>query len=96
MFLRKRAAKNKKPKVRYSEYLSHEGEPKHFKTYEIPQDIEEALMANGFFLKKRVWRNMSKIRRSYARAGKQFEDDCRKKTFRPRRPSIYSSPGMTS
>lgn len=91
MFLQKRTTKNKKPKVKYSEYIVHEDEQKNLKSYVIDQDTEEELLANRYFLKRRVWKNIEKIRRSHARINRQF-DKRDKKSFRPRRSSVYSSP----
>ncbi len=71
MFLRHRLVKNKDPKVENSQYLNHELEPKRLKIYKIAPEIEEELLANRYFLKRRVWKNMDKIRRSDARANRR-------------------------
>ncbi len=67
MFLRYESVKKKQPKVENSQYLNHELEPKRLRTYKIAPEIEEELLANRYFLKRRVWKNMNKIRRSDAR-----------------------------
>lgn len=64
-----------------NEYQAHELEPKRFKTYEISSGVEDELLANRFFLKRRVWRNMNKIRRAYARVAVE-EYEARSKRLR--------------
>ena len=61
MFLQRNNAKNKESKIKYEYYLSLKSEPRHSKVYEIDSEIEEELLANRFFLKRRVWKNMDKI-----------------------------------
>jgi hypothetical protein len=67
MILQQFIVKNKKPKIKYEDYLSLESEPRLSKFYEIDLEIEEDLRANRFFLKRRVWKNMDKIRVTNAR-----------------------------
>ncbi|HZP55846.1 MAG TPA: hypothetical protein VFB03_03720 [Candidatus Saccharimonadales bacterium] len=44
-------------------FLAHEQEPvDNWKSF-APDDIKQELFENRFFLKRRVWRNMRKIRR---------------------------------
>ena len=66
MYLRQNAT-NKKPKINYFEYQRHENEPKIRRYYAVSPELEDELLDNGYFLKRRVWRNMKKIRREYSR-----------------------------
>lgn len=54
-------------KTREDDYLLHKSEPNNFRIYEIPSDVEEELLVNRFFLKRRVWKNMEKIKRAQPR-----------------------------
>lgn len=94
MFLKRRIVKNKHPKVKYTEYLNHEDEPKRFKNYSVPSDVKDELMANRYFLKRRVWKNMEKIRRSNILLDKRPNEpkEPKSKVLRPRQAQLPSSP----
>lgn len=82
MFLKRRIVKNKQAKVKYTEYLDHEREPKRLKNYNIASDVKAELLANRFFLKRRVWKNMKKIKRSSTLIDRCL-DEPRSRAFRP-------------
>lgn len=60
----KQANKNPK-KINHFKYQVNENEPKIHAGYDIPPEIEDELLDNGYVLKRRVWRNMRKIQRQY-------------------------------
>jgi hypothetical protein len=54
---------NSDPTMNGPYFLSHELEPiDNYRSF-APNEIKEELYENRFFLKRRVWRNMRKIRR---------------------------------
>jgi hypothetical protein len=83
MFLQPNSVKNKQPKIKSENYLSLESEPGHTGVYAIDPETEEELLSNRYFLKRRVWRNMGKIRRVNSRADRVHQLP-EKRTFRPR------------
>lgn len=83
MFLHYGRVKNKQPKTKYEDYLNHESEPRQPTTYNIDPELEDELMANRFFLKRRVWKNMDKIRRANARLNTSYQSH-NKKVLKPR------------
>ncbi|PJE65518.1 hypothetical protein COU91_01235 [Candidatus Saccharibacteria bacterium CG10_big_fil_rev_8_21_14_0_10_47_8] len=83
MFLQHKSVKNKEPKIKYEDYLSLESEPKYSKTHKVNQYLDEELLANRFFLKRRVWKNMDKIRRTNARLNTPHQSHD-KRVFKPR------------
>lgn len=56
---------NKKPKTNWFEYEPHEHEPK-VRNVDVSPELADELLDGSYFLKKRVWRNMKKIRKQYA------------------------------
>lgn len=76
-----------KPKVKYSAYLYHEKEPRTFASGTMPPEVEHELLANRFFLKRRVWKNMEKIRR--ANRLDKFQKPVRQeRLYRPRHQAV--------
>lgn len=80
MYIR-RIASNKQPNIKDKEYLGLKSEPHDFGQYGVTPEVEAELMANRFFLKRRVWRNMDKIRRSAPKSYSYREP--RNRNFRP-------------
>jgi len=83
MFLQRSGIKNKQPEVKYEDYLNLELEPSYSRAYEINPDLEEELLANRYFLKRRVWKNIDKIRRANARLNIPHQSPS-KRVFKPR------------
>lgn len=51
-----------------SAYVYHQNEPKNLNLLKLPtSEVEHELLANRFFLKRRVWKNMDKIKRLNSR-----------------------------
>lgn len=83
MLLQRNSIKNKQPKIKYEDYLSLESEPRHPRTYGINPELEEELLANRYFLKRRVWKNMDKIRQANARPDMPYQSH-NKRLLKPR------------
>lgn len=58
---------NKQPKTNYLEYETHEKEPKMPRNYAISSEVENELLDYSYFLKRRVWRQMKKVRKLHYR-----------------------------
>ena len=84
MHLLHNTTNNKQPKIKYEEYLSLADEPKEFRNYNVPAEIEDELLASRYFLKRRVWKNMEKIRRSKVHPDSNHKEH-RKRSLRPHR-----------
>lgn len=67
-----------------SKYLFHENEPKNVVRLKVPPpEVESELLTNRFFLKRRVWKNMDKIKRLNSRAVR-YRSERRPRTARRR------------
>lgn len=64
-------------------FLAHESEPIDNHKSFTPDEIKQELYENRFFLKRRVWRNMRKIRR-YSQVQDKYSDSVLR-TLRPYR-----------
>ena len=82
MFLQHTSVKNKEPKIKYEDYLTLEPEPKHHRVYGDNIYLEEELLANRFFLKRRVRKNMDKIRQTNTRLNVPYQSHD-KRVFKP-------------
>ena len=84
MLLQHHTANNKQPKIKYDQYLDLEIEPKEPKSYAISPELEEELLSSRYFLKRRVWKNMDKIRRDDAKLSAPHREH--RKIFKPHLP----------
>jgi|GEM_PF-6952014 len=78
MFLhREKGNKQSKTKINYDDYIAGHMEPPEHHRYDISPELEDELLSNRFFLKRRVWKNMDKIKRSKATVDKPHREDKR-------------------
>lgn len=65
-------------------FVAHENEPVDNNKSFSPDEIKQELFENRFFLKRRVWRNMRKVRRHPQRRYRFSGSELKLKTLKPR------------